>query len=296
LDLNLLRVFDTLMREKSVSLAATHLNLTQPSTSNALERLRHALKDPLLVRRGNAMVPTQAAEDLWPHIKAALSSIEAGLEVLQQFDPATAQGKLTIGIDSYCASVFGPAITEMIRSQAPNLAIEFQNAAPHLHGQALLTGQYDVVIGPVWKDLPGLQYNILKEETFACLMRPGLEVTIRDGMIDLDSYTRLPHLLYSEIGIVEGNVDIGLKAVGRSRVVGLATPFESTVPEILNVEDMVMTVGRSLGAKLAQRHGLRLLDLPVDVPGFDIACVWSPANTPSLRHRWLRDVLSTLGD
>lgn len=271
--------------------AAARLNLTQPSTSNALERLRHALQDRLLVRQGNAMVPTQAAHDFWPHVKSALSSIEAGLETLQRFDPSTAQGKLTIGIDSYCAAVFGPAIAAALRAEAPNLAIEFRNASPHLDSQALLTGQFDIIIGPVWKELPDLEHTIVKHETFACLMRRDLEVVVNDGVIDLDSYTRLPHLLYSEIGIVEGNVDIGLQAVGQSRIVGLATPFESTVPELLHSDDMVMTIGRALGTKLAQRHALRLLDLPVMVPGFDIAMVWSPANTSSLRHTWLRDVL-----
>lgn len=292
LDLNLLRIFDILMRERSVSAAAVQLNLTQPSTSNALERLRHALDDRLLVRQGNAMVPTQAALDFWPHVKAALANIEAGLETLHSFDPAAAQGKLSIGIDAYCMAIFGASITTKLRSQAPGLAVEFRAASPHLDSDVLLTGQFDILIGPIWKPLPGLEHKILKKETFACLLREDLKVEVTDKAISLDSYTKLPHLLYSEIGIVEGNVDIGLKTIGRSRTVGLATPYESTVPEILNSEDMIMTIGRTLGEKLARQHDLRLLDIPVHVPGFDIAKTWSPSNTSSPRHVWLRDVLA----
>lgn len=238
------------------------------------------------------MVPTQAALDFWPHVKAALANIEAGLETLHSFDPATAQGKLTIGIDAYCMAIFGASITARLRSQAPGLGVEFIAASPHLDGNALLTGQFDILIGPIWKPLPGLENKILKKETFSCLLRKDLEVEVIGNAISLDSYTSLPHLLYSEIGIVEGNVDIGLKAISRSRTVGLATPFESTVPEILTTEDMIMTIGRTLGEKLSRQHDLRLLDLPVRVPGFDIAKVWSPSNTSSPRHMWLRDVLS----
>ena len=291
LDLNLLRVFDTLMRERSVSAAAARLNLTQPSTSNALERLRHALEDRLLVRQGNAMVPTQAALDFWPHVQAALTHVEAGLEILQRFEPSTAQGKLVIGIDAYSMAVFGTKIITELRSHAPSLAIEFRAASPHLAREAILTGKLDVVIGPIWKDLPDLHHTVLKHETFACLLHNSLTVTVDNGAIDIESYTKLPHLLYSEIGIVEGNVDAGLKAVGLSRQVALSTPFESTVPEILSSEDIIMTIGRTLGSKLAARHALRLLETPVHVPGFDIGLVWSPLNSSSKRHAWLRSAI-----
>ncbi|MDJ0992518.1 MAG: LysR family transcriptional regulator [Dinoroseobacter sp.] len=291
LDLNLLRVFDTLMRERSVSGAAIRLNLTQPSTSNALERLRHALGDRLLVRQGNTMVPTQAAQDFWPHVQAALAKIETGLETLQHFDPSTAEGKLTIGIDAYSMAIMGPLFTANLKSQAPGLAIEYHASSPHLASESLLNGQFDVVIGPVWKPLPGLEHKTLKNETFTCLLSRKLQVTSVDGTISLDSYSSLPHLLYSEVGIVEGNVDVGLESIGRSRTVGVSTPFESTVPEILNSEEMIMTIGRSLGEKLAKQFKLRLLEPPVPVPGFEIGLVWSPVNSSSKRHSWLRDAI-----
>ena len=61
-DLNLMRVFDALMRERSATRAGDMIGLSQPAVSNALNRLRHALKDELFVRRGNDMVPTPRAE------------------------------------------------------------------------------------------------------------------------------------------------------------------------------------------------------------------------------------------
>ena len=50
LDLNLLRVFNALMLELSVSKAAERIHISQSAMSNALNRLRQTLDDPLLVR------------------------------------------------------------------------------------------------------------------------------------------------------------------------------------------------------------------------------------------------------
>ena len=52
LDLNLLRVFDEVMAERSLTRAARNLSLTQPAVSNALRRLRDTLGDEVVVREG----------------------------------------------------------------------------------------------------------------------------------------------------------------------------------------------------------------------------------------------------
>ena len=59
-DLNLLKVFEALMTEGTVTRAAQKLSLTQPSVSNALWRLRETYGDPLFVRSGT--VWTQQAK------------------------------------------------------------------------------------------------------------------------------------------------------------------------------------------------------------------------------------------
>lgn len=289
LDLNLLRVFDFLMRERSVSGAATQLNLTQPSASNALERLRQALGDPLMTRQGNKMVPTQAALDLWPHVQAALASLSAGLEDLRAFQPATACGVFKIGLDAYSMAVAGSTIAASIRAAAPNMSIEFRPASAKSNSDDLVRGHLDLIIGPVWHDLPGLDHVLLKHETFICMLRPSLKVSERAGVISLEDYTRLPHLLYSQVGIVEGNVDIGLAAIGKKRSVALSTPFDSAIAPLLTSEDIITTLGRSLGERIANTHGLKVLDLPTPVPGFDLTLAWAPGNTPSKRHMWLRE-------
>ena len=64
LDLNLLRVFDAVARERHVTRAAERLHLSQPAVSNALARLRAALGDELFLRRPGGVEPTELARSL----------------------------------------------------------------------------------------------------------------------------------------------------------------------------------------------------------------------------------------
>lgn len=89
-DLNLLRVLDALLRERNVSRAAERLALSQPAVSNALNRLRELLDDPLLVRAGRAMQPTPRALALEAPIRTALRQIEQSLGDGEGFDPGAA--------------------------------------------------------------------------------------------------------------------------------------------------------------------------------------------------------------
>ena len=55
LDLNLLRIFDEVMAERSLTRAAHKLALTQPAVSNAMRRLRERLGEDLMRRDGQGL-------------------------------------------------------------------------------------------------------------------------------------------------------------------------------------------------------------------------------------------------
>jgi len=85
-DLNLLRALHALLENSNVSAAARQLNLSQPATSAALSRLRHALGDVLLVRDGNCMSLSPRAERL--RVRLLMTEIELALRD-DRFDPTT---------------------------------------------------------------------------------------------------------------------------------------------------------------------------------------------------------------
>ena len=98
LDLNLLVVFDALMRKRNVTHAAQDIGLSQPAFSNALSRLRDRLGDELFVRSPSGMRPTAWALELSGPIKAALGGIEEALDGAS-FNPETSRRSFTIATE-----------------------------------------------------------------------------------------------------------------------------------------------------------------------------------------------------
>src|SRR3546814_8209277 len=64
IDLNLLRVFDTLFELGNVTKAGARLGLTQSAVSHALGRLRQSIGDPLFVRAPGGLQPTARAIEI----------------------------------------------------------------------------------------------------------------------------------------------------------------------------------------------------------------------------------------
>src|SRR6202795_1058663 len=90
IDLNLLRVFDVLLEERSVTRAGTRLGLTQSAVSHALNRLRYHLDDELFQRNAHGMQPTQRALEIGPSLHAALAQLQGALTPAD-FNPAESE-------------------------------------------------------------------------------------------------------------------------------------------------------------------------------------------------------------
>ena len=88
LDIGMLRTFDALMRERSVSRAAARLFLSQPAVSASLNRLREAFDDPLFTRNAHGVTPTPRAQALATQVEKVLADIGALLDAGRAFDPA----------------------------------------------------------------------------------------------------------------------------------------------------------------------------------------------------------------
>ena len=126
LDLNLLKVFEALMTEGSVTRAASALTMTQPAVSNALARLRDALGDPLFVRSGTGIRPTQRAVVLWEPIGEALESVRGALDE-QVFDPGRAQTEFTLSMSDYVAALVMPDLHEPSRQGRAKVARPYRS-------------------------------------------------------------------------------------------------------------------------------------------------------------------------
>src|SRR5215510_3927128 len=110
LDLNLLRAFDAVLRDGSVTAAAARLGLSQPAMSNALSRLRRLLGDPLFMRTPGGMRPTAFAQQLAAPVRQALDLIHATLLAQPGFDPRTSQRAFRLQLSDVGEIVFLPPL------------------------------------------------------------------------------------------------------------------------------------------------------------------------------------------
>jgi DNA-binding transcriptional LysR family regulator len=85
-DLNLLLVLDAVLREGTLSNAAKALNVSQPTISSSLAKLREILQDELFVRSGNGMQPTPRALALKEAIQRVLAAVKGEILDTGRFD------------------------------------------------------------------------------------------------------------------------------------------------------------------------------------------------------------------
>lgn len=290
IDMNLLRVFDALMRHRNVTAAARELGLTQSSTSNALDRLRRRMNDRLLERRGNGMQPTRLAEDIWPALAEGLGRIRDGIAAGQSFDPGGATGSFRIGMHDYAQAVLGPALVAHLRAAAPGMDVVLLPVGSVMQDDLLHDGTLDLILRAGPGPASGLNAETLLTESFLGLvaadhpLAPLPQVTLAD-------YLAHPHVLVSSRGITQGNVDAGLATLGLQRRVGCTAPDFEAAARIAAGTDLILTAGAALQPGLSAKLGLVSFALPLAVPGFALSMLWLRRNDRAPSHLWLRDQL-----
>ena len=142
IDLNLLRLFDTLMELRSVTRAADRLGLTQSAVSHALGRLRQALDDPLFTRSPQGLQPTVRALEMAAGVREGLIRLSQTLSPAREGQPPALR-RFTIAAGSYFCAVLIPELVRRARRDAPELAIRVVPFGEHL-AAALDRGMVDL--------------------------------------------------------------------------------------------------------------------------------------------------------
>ena len=118
-DLNLLKAFNALIRERAVTRAAARIGLSQPAMSGALGRLRRLFADELFVRNPSGMEPTARAREIAPLVATAIEHIEAALNLRTGFDPALSGAIFTAGMAEYAEVALVERLAGAFAARAP---------------------------------------------------------------------------------------------------------------------------------------------------------------------------------
>jgi DNA-binding transcriptional LysR family regulator len=284
IDLNLLVVFDAVMRERNVTRAGARLGLSQPAISHALMRLRHMMNDELFVRSPKGMLPTPRAEELALPLRQALDGLQHALEPAT-FDPS-AKRTFRIAADNYAAIVLVAPMAGRIARDASGAMLEFRPSGTLDVFDLLDRGQLDLAIGSYPKQGERFSRRLLLKDTFVALLRKD-HPAAQNREITMEKLALLPHLEISSAHHSTDFVDDALSRKKLARRVTLRAPFLSAV-QILAASDSVLVLPQRVARELITRRPLVIRPLPHASPSIETAMIWPRWFDNQPAHRWLR--------
>lgn len=294
LDLNLVRVLDALLREKSVTRAGEQIGLSQPAVSAALNRLRHALNDQLFVRRGNDMVPTPRAESLAEPVRAALREIERAFQPATDFDSARLERTFTFMGADFFSMLLMPPLAARIAAVAPRISFRFLDSAIGDVSRLLQEDQIDAALErPLevadWVSsvaLFGSPFAVIAAKDNAALRQAGIA---QGKQVPLDLFCELPHALRSIDGSMSGFTDDALGRMGRVRRVTLALPHFQAVALAVAGGPYLAVVPRQFAAVAAKSLPICVYQAPISIPSPAVRMYWHARHDDEAPHRWIRE-------
>lgn len=293
IDLNLLVIFRTLMKTRSVSGAAKELNLSQPAVSHALSRLRQNLSDDLLVRASKSMTPTPYAVELEQTVGDLLERLEMVL-VRKVFDPKTAVGKVHIRSTEYFELLIFPRLIEFLSENAPGIQLISTSNQGKLPQSELNQGTCDIAIAGFFGDLPeGLYQQKILKDRLVCLCsskRPEKS----GAKISLADYLKLNHIYISPEGKLSGKIDHILAKQKRSRKVVASISGFSAPAWICRTRNAACTLPEKLAKIYVDLMPLKWVELPFETPAISVVQVWHERTQKDPLLKYIRSVIANL--
>jgi len=314
IDLNLFRVFDTMMLHRSVRKASQILSVTPSAVSHALSRLRQSIGDELFIPSESGMQPTLRALELAAGVREGLEKLELALTGKESLPTETLR-TFRIGASDYASMVILPSLVKRLAKSAPNVSLRVSSSNRRNVVRQLENGRADLVIGSFNKLPAGIRRSRLLREDEVIAVRTGHPLT--RGKVSKERLVEFPQVVVEPAGtkenepggftegqevgrrvwieralheFQEGKVDL----VGRAAV---CVPNFASVAPFLQLSDMVATLPRRLALWAAAHAPLALLDLPYASMTVDIEMLWDQGADQDQGLQWLvSELTESIGD
>lgn len=289
-DLNLMVIFDAIMKERSVTAAAQQLAMTQPSVSNAISRMRHLFNDPLFIKDGRGIKATPRAEQIWQQTAAAVDQISQVVKQ-QQFDPTKSQRLFRIGLsDGMTALLFAPLrlLLEQTAAQVGIYAVPYT-----VNGDTLLNNaDVDLVVDYFPHQDKQLLAEPLFDNPFVCVMSRQHKLATQE--LNLQNFSAAEHLLVSFTGEAWGMVDDELAKHGLARRVAMTVTGFANAAAIVSQTQLISSMPYSLVAEAIKRGDLVAKAMPFVMQPAAISIAWHCRHNQDPGLLWLINTIKQL--
>ena len=275
-----------LLVETSVSAAARRIGIGQPAMSAALSRLRDLFDDPILVRTPRGMEPTARAKALAGSLRIALADLRALVEPERDFDPGASRRAFRLSGGDYAGMTILPPLMARFQRDAPGIDVRFRYVEKIAILNLLDADEIDLALA-VMDDLPKrfLSEPVL-EETFVCAVRRNHPLEAEP--LTLAQFAAADHLLVTERADERGYVDDVLARKGLTRRIAITVPSAALVAGVLCHSDLIATIPRRAGRRIAADTGITLIELPFAARAWTMAMIWTERTARDPGLTWLR--------
>ena len=297
IDLHLIKVLHTVLTERSVSRAAVRLGMHQPAVSAMLKRLRELSGDPLLVRSGASMVPTDQALRMVEPAASILRAAELLFSDERVFDPQTARNSFRIAASDYLDPLFLPQLVSQLKAQAPLCQVEIHGLSAGADYRAELAGgRVDVVIGNWLQAAPDLHLSPLFDDEIVSLVSSSHPAARRgwsaQDWLEAEHIAPMP----THPG-ARGVIDELLQDRGLRRNITARCPYFGLLPAMVASSLLVLTTGRLFCERYLQsplphsgaKPGLQILPCPIEFPPMRYYQLWHERTHHASASVWLRE-------
>lgn len=284
----LLKVFLEVYNRNSVSTAALELGLNQSSVSYSLDKLRTIFQDPLFLKSGRGIIPTDHAHELIPRVRELLIRME-GLSVFQIYYPQTDTAPLVMAADATQWLPVCIRLYENLSKVAPNAPFKLLEPGSFNNAQMLLeTGKANLVVSILPPELnPDLKFLPILSEKQACFYDPNMHGPLKSK----EDFFAAHHAVLDFGSARKSIIDNALGKDALLRKIMLSVPNIQTLATLIKGTKLIVTMREGLiNSTFSNRARC---DVPISLPPVTFNLIWHRRADNSDRNIWFRKMVAS---
>lgn len=289
MDLNLLKVFEAVFRERHLTRAADALSITPSAVSHALRRLREHLGDALFRREGHSMVPTPACERLAAPLLEQLQQLRRLLLQWADFDPAQSRQTFRVGMPEGVELTVLPALQQAFLAAAPQASLACVAFDRLQLPRLLASGQLDAALDVARPVRAPVRHQALIDDHFCVVYRAGAGPTRAPTARE---YLQARHVAVSGRAVGQVVEDEALLRLGVQRPVALRCQNYAAALGVVAVSDLWLTLPANLSHAVQTPATLQRWPVPLRLPRLPIHLYWDQHHDEDAASLWLRRLLA----
>ena len=282
LDIAALDTLRIVHQRGTFSAAAAQMNVRQSSVSYTINRLREAFSDPLFVRQGNRMQPTERCSSILLTVESIIGQLE-GAAHPETFDPGSTVASITLSVTFFSRSVVLPYLFRQLRKDAPGLHLDLIDGYAEA-GRQLISGSADLALSPVQIEESGVYGKPIMTDDYVCLTDPSNSLAA-DGM-SAEDFVSAPKIKIHYGQRWRPQYHQQAESMGHQINFVVSTPNPEDVRYILPGTDLVVAMPSLIARQFAPDFAV----LPCPIPAKAEHNMYWPARLHrSPLHIWVRE-------